>query len=109
MTKQVSGVYEFTMVFVRCVRGRENEASQVGMLARGRRQESAAARQVWSWSFREVELLLRHQLDAPILSAALGRLVGRDEVGLAIAVRNQLGRRDSGFHQVVHDRVCTPI
>ena len=54
-------------------------------------------------------LLIRHQFDAPVLSATLSRVVRRYEVSLAIAVRYQLARRDSGLHQVIHYCVRSPI
>src|SRR5271156_58432 len=50
-------------------------------------------------------LLFGGQLDAAILSAALGRLVGRDEVGLAVSGHPQLGGMDSATQQVVGDGV----
>src|SRR5208283_678658 len=55
------------------------------------------------------DLLIRHQFDAAVLSAALVRIVGGDEVGLAVPVRDQLVRRDSGFHEVIHHGFRTSI
>ena len=40
-------------------------------------------------------LLLRHQLHASILRAALGGVVRRDEIGLAEALSDQAGVRDA--------------
>src|SRR5208283_2804024 len=55
------------------------------------------------------DLLIGHQFDAAVLSAALVRIVGGDEVGLAVPVRDQLVRRDSGFHEVIHHGFRTSI
>src|SRR5260370_41348221 len=54
-------------------------------------------------------LLDRYQFDASVLSAALGRVVRRDEVGLAVAVRNQPALRDTRLDQVIHDRLGTAL
>src|SRR5580704_16026225 len=56
-----------------------------------------------------LDSVVRHQFDATVLGPSLGRVVRGDEVGLAVAMRNQLARRDSVFHQVVHDGVSPTI
>src|SRR5579862_1619814 len=55
------------------------------------------------------DLVVRHQFDATIVGATIGRVVGGDEVGLPVAVRNQLARRDAGPRQVIDHRIRTPI
>jgi hypothetical protein len=49
-------------------------------------------------------LLKWHQLDATVLGAALTRFVGRHEVGLAEALRNQLVGGDTFIFEVTRDR-----
>src|SRR5258708_24876220 len=58
---------------------------------------------------RRDPLLDGYQLDASVLSAALGRVVRRDEVGLAVAVRNQPALRDTRLDQVIHDVLGTTL
>ena len=50
-----------------------------------------------------------HQLDATILSTAFSRLVGRDEVGLAVPGHPQLGGMDPTIQQVIGDGVATAL
>ena len=63
----------------------------------------------FSFDVSQFDLIVRLQLDATVLRATLSRIVGGDEVGLAVAVRNQLTPRDTGARQVIHDCVRTPI
>jgi hypothetical protein len=44
---------------------------------------------------KPVYLLLRHQLHAPVLRAAFGGIVRRDEISLAEALSDQHGARDA--------------
>jgi len=53
------------------------------------------------------DLLFGHQLDAPVLRATLFRLVGGDEVGLAVTVHSQLQHVDSAIQQVIGHRIRT--
>ena len=54
-------------------------------------------------------LFFGHQLDAAVLSATLSRVVGGDEVGLAVTVDPQLGYVDSALHQVIGHGVRTAL
>jgi hypothetical protein len=54
-------------------------------------------------------LLLGHQLDAAILRTSFGSVVGRHEIGLAVAVRIQPRFGDSILDQVFLDRIGTPV
>jgi hypothetical protein len=56
-----------------------------------------------------ISLVLRHQLDATILRAAFWGVVRRNEIGLAVPVRDQPARRDSLLHQIFDDRIRTPV
>src|SRR5271154_5991638 len=67
------------------------------------------ARAIASAPFYVCRLLFGHQFDPSILRAAFGRVVGRHEVGLAVAVRMQPGRVDAVLDQVIDDRVCAPL
>src|SRR5215469_13210616 len=52
-------------------------------------RERPVMRIVWAPAGAARRLLLRHQLDATILRASFGCVVGRYEIGLAVAVRMQ--------------------
>jgi len=67
------------------------------------------AREIASAPLYVCVLLFGHQFDAAVLCASFGSVVGRHEVGLAIAVRMQPAFGDSVFDQVVHDGIRAPL
>src|SRR6266481_3084545 len=56
-----------------------------------------------------LDLLHGYQFDASILGAALRRIVGRDEVGLPVAVGNHPAFGYTSVHQVIDDGLRTTI